>query len=116
MQIVKKYFSEIEKCVNDFNITLESLQTSSSNELLYTQAIGEYKILFLKLLLSEFEDDVKKNTKALVFYTIENDISYLFLYSELITVVRNFLGNLLEKHDFESVSYTHLTLPTIYSV
>lgn len=104
MQIIKKYFSEIEKCVNDFNITLESLQTSSSNELLYTQAIGEYKILFLKLLLSEFEDDVKKNTKTLVFYTIENDISYLFLYSELITVVRNFLGNLLEKHDFEYIN------------
>jgi len=104
MKIVEKYFSEIEKCVNDFNITLENLQSSYSNELLYTQAIREYKKLFLKLLLSESENDIKKNTKALVFYTIENDISYLFLYSELITVVRNFLGNLLEKHDFEYIN------------
>jgi len=47
MKIVEKYFSEIEKCVNDFNITLENLQSSYSNELLYTQAIREYKKLFL---------------------------------------------------------------------
>ena len=104
MEILKKYFRDIEKCVDDYNITLDSLQSSSSDELLYTHAIREYKKLFLKLLLSANEDETNKNTKALVFFTIENDISYLFLYSELITVVRNFLGNLLIKHDLEHIN------------
>jgi diguanylate cyclase len=103
MQIIKKYFSAIEECVRDFSINLESLQSSHSNEFLYTNAITEYKKLFLNLLLCDSEDEIEQSTKELVYFTIEHDISYLFLYSELVTVVRKLLGSLVEKHDFENI-------------
>lgn len=103
MQIIKKYFSAIEECVRDFSINLESLQSSHSNEFLYTNAITEYKKLFLNLLLCDSEDEIEQSAKELVYFTIEHDISYLFLYSELVTVVRKLLGSLVEKHDFENI-------------
>ncbi|WP_345991206.1 sensor domain-containing diguanylate cyclase [Sulfurimonas sp. HSL-1716] len=104
MQIIQKYFPEIERCVHDFNISLESLQFDNSKDLLYTGIITKYKKLFLKLLLSPTREEVEKNTKELVYFTIEHEISYLFLYSELITVVRNLLGSLLEKHDLKYIN------------
>ncbi|MFA6195165.1 MAG: sensor domain-containing diguanylate cyclase [Sulfurimonas sp.] len=104
MQIIQKYFPDIRECVHDFNISLESLQIDNNKELLYTHAIVEYKKLFLNLLLSTSQEEIDNNTKVLVYFTIEHEISYLFLYSELITVVRKLLGKLLEKHDFEYIN------------
>ncbi|MBU0721547.1 sensor domain-containing diguanylate cyclase [bacterium] len=108
MQIIQKYFPQIQECVRDFNISIESIQIDTNSELLYTHAISEHKKMFLKLLLSTSEDEIKSNTKELVHFTIEHDISYLFLYSELITVVRKLLGNLVEKHDFEHIDTINL--------
>ncbi|WP_373034612.1 sensor domain-containing diguanylate cyclase [Sulfurimonas sp.] len=104
MQIIKQYFPQIQECIKDFNISLESLQNSPSRELLYTHAITEYKKLFLNLLLSNSKEDIDINTKILVNFTIEHEISYLFLYSELITVVRKLLGLLLEKQELEHIN------------
>jgi len=103
VKIIQQYFAEIKKCVRDFNINLESLQFNNTNELLYSSVITEYKKLFLNLLLSTSKEDIENNTTVLVHFAIENDISYLFLYSELITVVRKLLGSLLEKKDFEHI-------------
>lgn len=104
MQIIRQYFPQIQECIKDFNISLESLQDNNSKELLYTHAITEYKKLFLNLLLSNSKEDIDINTKILVNFTIEHEISYLFLYSELITVVRKLLGLLLEKQDLEHIN------------
>jgi diguanylate cyclase (GGDEF)-like protein len=79
------------------------MQSSGTNDHLYTQAITEHKQLFLDLLLSTSNEEIEKNTHALVNFTIEYDISYLFLYSELITVARKLLGSLAEKQDFENI-------------
>lgn len=103
MQIIQKYFSDIEECVHNFNISIESLQSDHTDDFLYTNSITEYKKLFLKLLLCTSKEDVKRSTKELVNFTIEHDISYLFLYSELVTVVRKLLGLLVKKHDFENI-------------
>ncbi len=103
MQVIEKYFTNIRECVRDFGLSLEILQFNSSDKLLYTHAITEHKKLFINLLLSNAEEDIEKNTKELVYYTIENDISYLFLYSELITISRKLLGSLVEKQDFEHI-------------
>ncbi|MDT8339050.1 MAG: sensor domain-containing diguanylate cyclase [Sulfurimonas sp.] len=108
MLVIEKYFSDIQKCVLDFNINVESLQAKYTSDFLYTQAISEYKKLFLTLLLSKSKEEIEKNTKILVNFTIEQDISYLFLYSELVTVVRKFLGSLIEKHDFEDIDVVNL--------
>lgn len=103
MQAMQKYFSAIRECVRDFNISIESLQSNPSDEFLYTHAITEHQKLFLNLLLSASEEEVDQNTKVLVHFTIEYDISYLFLYSELITVARKLLGELIEKKDLEDI-------------
>lgn len=108
MLVIEKYFPDIEKCVLDFNINVESLQSKYSSDFLYTHAINEYKKLFLNLLLSKAKEEIEQNTKILVNFTIEQDISYLFLYSELVTVVRKFLGSLIEKHDFEDIDVVNL--------
>lgn len=108
MLVIEKYFSDIEKCVLDFSINVESLQSKYSSDFLYTHAITEYKKLFLNLLLSKAKEEIEQNTKILVNFTIEQDISYLFLYSELVTVVRKLLGNLIDKHDFEHIDAVNL--------
>lgn len=103
MKVIQKYFADIKKCVRDFNINVESLQSNNSDELLYSGVITEYKKLFLNLLLSTSKEEIEESTAVLVHFAIEHDISYLFLYSELITVVRKLLGSLLEKKDFEHI-------------
>lgn len=104
MKILKTYFPEIQKCVEDYNISLESLQENSEHNFLYTHAITEYKKHFLNLLYSISEEEIEKNTRTLVNFTIEHEISYLFLYSELITVVRSLLGILIKKHELEHIN------------
>ncbi|MDD5386010.1 MAG: sensor domain-containing diguanylate cyclase [Sulfuricurvum sp.] len=104
MQVIHQYFPDIQECVRDFGIKLEHIQFTGSDGLLYTHAIAEHKKLFLDLLLSASDKEIEKNTKALVHFTIEHDISYLFLYSELITVARKLLGNLAERQEFENIA------------
>ncbi|OHE05378.1 MAG: diguanylate cyclase [Sulfurimonas sp. RIFOXYD12_FULL_33_39] len=108
MKVIKKYFSEIKECVDSYNINLETIQSEYSTEFLYTHAIIEYKKLFLNLLLSTCQEEIEENTKIVVNFTIEQDISYLFLYSELVTVVRKLLGTLINKHEFEYIDEVNL--------
>ncbi|MDP1785299.1 MAG: sensor domain-containing diguanylate cyclase, partial [Sulfuricurvum sp.] len=103
MNVIQQYSSYIRECVNDFSINVDSIQVNASNDLLYTHAIAEHKKLLLALLLSTTTEEIDKNTKELVHFTIEHDISYLFLYSELVTVTRKLLGNLIEKKDLEHI-------------
>ncbi len=103
MQIIQKYFSKIQECVRDFNLSIESIQLNPSTDLLYTYVINEQKKLFLNLLLSDTEEKIEHNTKELVHFSIEHDISYLFLFSELVTVARKLLGSLVEIEDFEHI-------------
>lgn len=108
MQIIKKYFPDIRDCVRDFNLSIESIQLNPSTDLLYTHAITEHKKLFLDLLLSTSKEEIEHNTKMLVHFTIEHEISYLFLFSELVTVARQLLGSLAEKQDFEHINEINL--------
>jgi len=104
MLTIQQYFPNIRECVHDFGINIESIQASDSDDRLYTQALSEHKQLFLDLLLSPSKENIEQNTHTLVHFTIEHEISYLFLYSELITVARKLLGSLAEKHDFENIA------------
>lgn len=104
MQSIHHYFPDIRECIHDFCINLESIQSGDSNDLLYAHVISEHKKLFLALLLSVSEAEIEKNTKALVHFTIEQDIPYLFLYSELVTVARKLLGSLAEREEFENIA------------
>ncbi|MDD5159866.1 MAG: sensor domain-containing diguanylate cyclase [Sulfuricurvum sp.] len=103
MHIISQYFPDIQKCVDDFSINVESIQFNPANDFLYTHVIAEQKKLLLALLLSNSKEEIDQNTKILVYYTIENDISYLFLYSELITIVRKLLGILVEKQKLQHI-------------
>ncbi|WP_019614040.1 sensor domain-containing diguanylate cyclase [Psychromonas ossibalaenae] len=103
MQIIQQYLTDIEKCVRYFNISVDTLQPSYSNELLYSSAITQYKNLFLKLLSASSEEEIEQNTKDLVNFTIEHDISFLFLYSELVTIIRQLLCDLIGKKDFKHI-------------
>lgn len=104
MQIIKEYYTQIHDCVQNFNINIESLQHENTKNILYTNAIIEYKKLFLDLLLSDSKDDIENNTKVLVNFSIEHEISYLFIYSELITVIRKLLTQLLKSKNLKHVN------------
>lgn len=103
MHIISRYFPDIQKCINDFSINVEEIHLNSSNDLLYTHALIEHKKLLLALLLSMSEEEIDNSTKALIYFTIEHDISYLFLYSEFVTVVRKLLGTLVEQKKLEHI-------------
>ncbi|MCK9373951.1 MAG: sensor domain-containing diguanylate cyclase [Sulfuricurvum sp.] len=104
MESIYHYFPKIRECVQDFCINLQSVQSLDSNDLLYTHAISEHKKLFLELLLSSSGEEIEKKTAELVHFTIEQEISYLFLYSELVTVARQLLGILADDHDFDHIA------------
>lgn len=104
MKTIRHYFPKIQEYVQDFCINLENIPHTGSPDLLYTHAIAEHKRLLLNLLLSISEEEIETHTKALVYFTIEHDISYLFLYSELITVARKLLGSLEEENDCENIT------------
>ncbi len=103
MYNMENYFDDIRECVYDSTINIESLQFNATNDYLYTYAIAEEKKLLLSLLLSTSEEEIEKKTKELVHFTIENDISYIFLYSELITIARRLIGNLAEKKNCDDI-------------
>lgn len=104
MQTIRQYFPKIRECVYDFGIHLDCTQNNTSEDCLYTQALTNHKQLFLDLLLSDSAESIEKNTLALIHFTIEHEISYLFLYSELITVTRKLLGSLAEQQDFKNIA------------
>jgi diguanylate cyclase len=104
MQVLEQYFSEMQECIENFKINIETIQDSHLKEVLYTHSLTKYKKLFIKFLLSKSENELEENAKLLVDFTIEHEISYLYLYSELVTVVRNLLSRLLKNEDLKYIN------------
>jgi hypothetical protein len=66
MNIISQYFSDIQGCIDNFSINVESIQPSPSSDLLYTHAITEHKKLLLALpLYPEEEIDKHQSTRTL---------------------------------------------------
>lgn len=103
MHAINYFFPAIKQCIENFCINIEHYALTDSQHYLYTDAIAEHKKLFTALLLSTSETDVETNVNRMIAHTLENDIPYLFVYSELITVTRQLLGSLIKEESFDDL-------------
>jgi diguanylate cyclase (GGDEF)-like protein len=104
MYAIDHFFPAIRECIENFCINIEHYDLNQSDYHLYTDAIAEHKKLFSALLLSISKGEIETNVRGLIAHTIENEISYSFVYGELITVTRNLLGTLIKEKNFEDLA------------
>jgi diguanylate cyclase (GGDEF)-like protein len=104
MQNISHYLDDIRTCIESFCINIESGRLSNTEHFLYTDAIIKHKKLFLELLHTSDPSHIETKTQEMVTYTIENDIPYMFVYGELVTVTRKLLGKLIEARNFDDLA------------
>ncbi len=104
MQDINHFFPVIEKCIENFCINIEHYDLNQSACYLYTDAIAEHKKLFSAFLLSTSNSEVETNVRSLIAHTIENEMSYSFVYGELMTVMKNLLSTLIVDKNFEDLA------------
>lgn len=104
MHTINYFFPAIKECIENYCINIEHYALTDSHHYLYTDAIAEHKKLFTALLLSTSELELETNVNNMITHTLENDIPYLFVYSELITVTRQLLGNLIKEKSFDDLA------------
>lgn len=104
MHTIDHFFPAIKECIENFCINIEHYALTDSHHYLYTDAIAEHKTFFTAVLLSTSESELETNVDRMITHTIEHDIPYLFVYSELITVTRQLLGNLIKEQSFDDLA------------
>jgi hypothetical protein len=111
MQNISHYLDDIRTCIESFCINIESGRLSNTEHFLYTDAIIKHKKLFLELLHTSDPSHIETKTQEMVTYTIENDIPYMFVYGELVTVTRKLLGKLIEERNFDDLAMINQFFP-----
>lgn len=101
MDTIERFFPDIQQCIDSFCIKLEHDPELKTDQLLYSEAISEQKRRFLDLMLTTDPSEIESKTEHLIRFTIDNEIPYMFVYGELVTVARKLLGQLVEQGDFE---------------
>lgn len=104
MSTIDHFFPAIRECIEKFCINIDHYGFTSSNHHLYTDAIAEHKKLFSALLFSTSQAEIQNSVNAMITHTIKNEIPYLFVYGELITVTRQLLGNLIREGNFDDLA------------
>lgn len=104
MSAIEHFFPAIQECIEKFCINIDHYGFTDSHHHLYTDAIAEHKKLFSALLFSTSQTQIQRNVNAMIAHTIDNEIPYLFVYGELITVTRQLLGNLIKEGNFDDLA------------
>ncbi len=103
MYAIEDFFPAIQECLENFCMNIDHYGLTDSHHHLYTDAIAQHKKLFAALLFSTSQADVETNVNAMISHTIKNEIPYLFVYGELITITRQLLGKLIDEHNYEDL-------------
>lgn len=104
MHPIEYFFPAIKECIESFCINIDHYNLTDTHHYLYSDAIAQHKHLFAALLVSTSPSDIETNVSAMIAHTIENDIPYLFVYGELITVTRQLLGTLIKEKNFDDLA------------
>lgn len=104
MHTIDYFFPVIQECFEDFCINIEHYPLADSQHNSYTESMAEHKKLFLALLFSASEVEIENNVNRMIAHSTEHDIPYLFVYSELITIIRQMLSGLIKEENFDDLA------------
>lgn len=104
MSTIDRFFPAIQECIEKFCINIDHYGLTDAHHHLYTDAIAEHKKLFSTLLFSTSQAEIQRSVNTMIAHTIDNEIPYLFVYGELITVIRQLLGNLIKGGNFDDLA------------
>lgn len=96
----ENYLDAIRSSIDDFCIDLEYIREGHCE---YTQTINEHKGLFISLFGSQNSDESEDRTEELAHFCVTNEIPYMFVYGELLTISRNLMRLLAEEGDLENL-------------
>ncbi|HEX5328723.1 sensor domain-containing diguanylate cyclase [Sulfuricurvum sp.] len=97
------YLDAIRSSIDDFCIDLEREGYVREGECAYTRAINDHKALFISLFGSQDVHESEEYTDELVHFCVTNEIPYMFVYGELLTISRNLMRLLAEEGDVENL-------------
>lgn len=103
MYAIEDFFPAIQECIENFCMNIDHYGLTDSHHHLYTDALTQHKQLFAALLFSTTQEDLETNVNAMISHTIQNEIPYLFVYGELITITRQLLGKLINEQNYEDL-------------
>ena len=112
MEILKKLPFDLQE-----HILVKVMKRYKLRDGKYVRQIDKSKYTFLDYIMRPF---INKNSYRYIHHVFNNDDSQELLYYKF--YIKNLHNNPLRKESYidddilDAVSYTHLTLPTIYSV
>ncbi len=104
MHSIDHFFPVIQECFEKFCINIEHYPLADSQHNLHRDSMAEHKKLFLALLFSASEAEIESNVNRMIAHSIEHNIPYLFVYSELITIIRQTLSSLIKEENFDDLA------------
>lgn len=97
------YLNTIELAIDDFSIDFDGDEHIKELHFDYARTINEHKTLFISLFSSETATESEERTDELVHFCVTNDIPYMFVYGELLTISRNLIRLLAREGDLEGI-------------
>lgn len=107
------YLSAIQTTIDGFYIDIEYEGYLNGAYFKYAHAIAEHKALLLSLLGSSDPIESEEKTDEFVHFCVVHEIPYMFVYGELLTIVRNLVKLLSEEEDMDAIKKLNLYFDTL---
>jgi diguanylate cyclase (GGDEF)-like protein len=97
------YLDAIELAIDDFCIDFDRDKYIKEFHCDYAHTISEHKTLFISLFGSKTAAESEERTDEFVHFCVTNDIPYMFVYGELLTISRNLMRLFAQEGDVENI-------------
>ncbi len=109
----ENYLDTIQSTIDDFYIDLEREGYLTDAHFAYTRTINEHKTLFIALFSTANPDEAAEKTEEFVHFCVTNEIPYMFVYGELLTISRNLVRLIAEEGDLENLKRLNTYFDTL---
>lgn len=97
------YLDTIELAIDDFCIDFDSDEYVRESHCDYARTISEHKTLFVSLFGAKTDSESEERTEEFVHFCVTNDIPYMFVYGELLTISRNLMRLFAQEGNVENI-------------
>lgn len=103
MFIIKNYLDDVTSAIEEFHSDFEFDGAYGENRFLYTEVLNQHKKLLLALLQQSNATDADDALKEFVFFCVSNDIPYMYLYGEILSIIRNLVKRSMAEKNYEAI-------------
>lgn len=107
------YLDAIELAIDDFCIDFDRDKYIKEFHCDYAHTISEHKTLFISLFGSKTAAESEERTDEFVHFCVTNDIPYMFVYGELLTISRNLMRLFAQEGDVENIKRLSIYFDTL---